>query len=186
LTNGPSYRLTGKTVTGVVGNDFWIEETDRSAAIRVTCTSAPGVTAGQTATVIGSLTPSGGQRVLSATSVTPGGPTTAIRPLGVIERSVAGKGVNTDTPSISTGTGLYNVGMLVRIAGSAGNPFTNGTANYFYLDDGSGLADGVKAGIKVMCGANAPRSSGNVTVTGLVGVTGDRPVIIIRVPGDVN
>ena len=42
----------GKTVTGVVGNAFWIEETDRSAAIKVLFTGTAPVR-GHKVTVIG-------------------------------------------------------------------------------------------------------------------------------------
>jgi hypothetical protein len=75
--------------------------------------------------------------------------------------------------------------MLVRIAGSAGNSNTADPNNkFFYLDDGSGLADGAVPGIKVLCGSITPPSSGNKTVTGLVGVVGGKPVIVIRGAGD--
>jgi len=185
LTNGPSYKLTDKVVTGVVGNAFWIEETNRSAAIKVVYTGAMPVQ-GNKVDVSGVLDSSSGQRVLNATSWTDKGAGTAIAPLGVIERAAGGKGVNANTPAISGGTGLYNVGMLVRIAGSAGNSSVSDPNNkYFYLDDGSGLVDGAIPGIKVLCGTNAPKTSGNVTVTGLVGVVGGKPVIIIRGAGDI-
>jgi|GEM_PF-6389038 len=185
LTNGPSYKLTDKVVTGVVGNAFWIEETNRSAAIKVVYAGAMPVQ-GNKVDVSGVLDSSSGQRVLNATSWTDKGAGTAIAPLGVIERAAGGKGVNANTPAISGGTGLYNVGMLVRIAGSAGNSSVSDPNNkYFYLDDGSGLVDGAIPGIKVLCGTNAPKTSGNVTVTGLVGVVGGKPVIIIRGAGDI-
>jgi len=185
LTNGPSYKLTDKVVTGVVGNAFWIEESDRSAAIKVVYTGAMP-TQDRKVDVSGVLDSSSGQRVLNASSWTDKSAGTPIAPLGVIERAAGGKGVNANTPAISGGTGLYNVGMLVRIAGSVTNYSTaNPTDKYFYLDDGSGLVDGAIPGIKVLCGSNTPKTSGNVTVTGLVGVVGGKPVIIIRGAGDI-
>ncbi len=185
LTNGPFYKMVEKTVTGVVGNAFWIEETDRSSAIKVVY-SGTMPAQNHSVDVTGSLDSSSGQRVLNATAVTDNGAVDAIKPLGVIERSVGGKQVNANTPSITGGTGLYNVGMLVRIAGTAGNANTTDDNNkYFYLDDGSGLLDGAISGIKVLCGSVTPPSSGNVTVTGLVGVVGGKPVIFIRTATDI-
>jgi hypothetical protein len=180
-----AYSLSGKTVTGVVGNAFWIEETDRYAAIKVIW-SGTMPAQDHSVDVVGTLDASSGQRVLNASSVTDNGAGTAITPLVVVEKSAGGAGVNPDTPSITNGKGLYNIAILVRIAGAAGNSNTSDPNNkFFYLDDGSGLADGAIAGIKVMCGTVTPPSSGNKTVTGLVGVVGGKPVIIIRGAGDI-
>ena len=195
LANGPAYSLAGKTVTGVVGNAFWIEETNRSAAIKVTWTGAMPAR-DHSVNVAGVLDSSGGQRVLVASSVTDNGAATAIKPLGVVEKSAGGKAVNTDTPSITDGKGLYNIAILVRIAGTAGNANTIDPNNkYFYLDDGSGLLDGTTPGIKVLCGSVAPPvypppsepvTLAGVTVTGLVGVVGGKPVIVIRDSNDIR
>jgi hypothetical protein len=186
LTNGPSYRLTDKVVTGIVGNAFWIEETDRSAAIKVIWNGTMP-TKDNKVIVSGVLDSSSGQRVLNASSVTDNGAATAIKPLGVVERSAGGAGINANTPSITDGKGLYNIGTLVRIAGTAGDSSISDPNNkFFYLDDGSGLTDGATAGIKVLCGSIAPATSGNKTVTGLVGVVGGKPVIIIRGAGDIQ
>ena len=182
LSNGPAYKLTDKVVTGVVGGAFWIEERDRSAAIKVVYSGT--VNQNQRVDVTGVLDSSSGQRVLVASSVTEfgfGAPV-LIKPLVVVERAMGGKGINADTPAIVNGSGLYNIGMLVRIAGSVG--FAG--ANFFYLDDGSGLTDGANMGIKVLCGAVTPPASGTKTVTGLVGVEGGKPVLIIRGIGDIQ
>jgi hypothetical protein len=185
LTNGPAYSLSDKVVTGVVGNAFWIEETDRSAAIKVIFTSGTPVK-NRKVDVAGVLDSSSGQRVLNASSAADKGAATAIKPLGVVERSAGGKGVNANTPSITDGKGLYNIAMLVRIAGAAGSSDTADPNNkFFYLDDGSGLLDGAIAGIRVLCGSVAPPSSGNVRVTGLVGVVGGKPVLTIRDSSDI-
>ncbi len=183
--NSGAYSLSGKTVTGVVGNAFWMEEEDRSSAIKVAWTGT--MPAQDTkVSVAGTLDASSGQRVLVASSVTLGDATTPIKPLGVVEKSAGGAGVNADTPSITNGKGLYNVGMLVRIAGSVTASDSSDPNNkFFYLDDGSGLTDGANAGIKVLCGSATPPASGNKTVTGLVGVVGGKPVLTIRGATDI-
>ena len=110
-----------------------------------------------------------------------------LRQKAEITLHVKGKGINADTPGVATGVGLYNVAMLVRIAGAAGQSNVSDPANkYFYVDDGSGLVDGTTPGIKVLCGSVTPPSSGNVTVTGLVGLAGGKPVIIIRDSNDIR
>jgi len=186
LANGPAYILSDKVVTGVVGNAFWIEEEDRSAAIKVIYNGTMPAK-DHKVTVTGVLDSSSGQRVLNASSVTDNGAATPIKPLFVVEKSAGGAGINANTPGITDGVGLYNIGMLVRIAGAAGNANTSDPNNkYFYLDDGSGLTDGAIPGIKVLCGTVTPPSSGNKTVTGLVGVVGGKPVIVIRGSGDIQ
>ncbi len=185
-SNGPGYKLTDKVVTGVVGNAFWIEETDRYAAIKVIWNGTMPAQ-DHAVNVTGVLDSSSGQRVLNASSVTDKGAATPIKALGVVEKSAGGAEINTDTPSITNGKGLYNIGMLVRIAGSASNANTADPNNkFFYLDDGSGLVDSAIPGIKVLCGSVAPPSSGAKTVTGLVGVVGGKPVIVIRGAGDIQ
>ena len=75
---------------------------------------------------------------------------------------VGGSRFNENTPSVSNGIGLYNIGMLARIAGSVTYSNTQDPqTQYFVLDDGSGLDDGDgHAGIKVVCGTATPPSSG--------------------------
>ena len=183
LANGPAYQLINKAVTGVVGGAFWIEECDRSAALKVIYDGI--VTAGHVVDVIGALDSSSGQRVLVAGAVADRGalaPANAIRPLVVTERSAGGRAVNANTPSVAGGSGLYNVGMLVRIAGRVGGA----GVGFFYLDDGSGLTDGENAGIKVLCGVITPPASGTKTVTGMIGVEDSKPILTVRGAGDIQ
>lgn len=179
--NSTVYGLDNKTVTAVWSDGFWIEEADRTAGIKVAWTGSPSVSAGDSVDVFGTLSASA-ERILTASFVTNhGAAAEAIKPLGVIGRSSGGKGVNADTPGATDATGLYNVGLLVRIAGKA----ANAGSNFFYLDDGSGLTTGGISGIKVLCGSLSPASSGTQVVTGVVGIEAGKPVIYatsIRTP----
>jgi len=184
-SNGPAYSLTGKTVTCVAGNAFWIEETNRTAGIKVIYNGTMPAK-DHSVDVTGVLDSTSGERVLNASSVVDHGATGSISALGVVERAAAGRSVNADTPSIVNGTGLYNVGLLVRIAGKATNANSSDPNNkYFYLDDGSGLLDGPTSGIKVVCGSVTPPSSGVVRVTGVVSVVAGKPVLVIREGSDI-
>ena len=184
-TNGPAFILSNKSVSGVVDGAFWIEETNRSAAIKVVWSGSPIVIQDHGVDVTGVLDSSSGQRVLVAGSVTDKGALAdenKIKPIVVVERAAGGKAVNADTPSISNGTGLYNIGMLVRIAGNV----TSSDTGFFYLDDGSGLTDGSNTGIKVICGSVTAPTSGTKTVTGLVGIENGKPTLTIRGIGDIQ
>ncbi len=67
LPDGQMIRLAGKTVTAVYSGCFYIEEIDRTSAIRVTSTTP--VSAGDVASVIGKLATIDGERVINASSV---------------------------------------------------------------------------------------------------------------------
>lgn len=183
--------LSGKVVTACVGGAFWIEETDRSAALKVFWPGA--IARGRAVNVYGSLQGLTTQRVMFATVVEDLGvsPLTVF-PVGMAQRSIGGSAVNENTPGISGGAGLYNIGMLVRVAGTV--TYSNSDdpdARYFILDDGSGLDDGNgHAGIKVICGTANPPTSGIVRVTGIIDtetVAGRIvPVILVRDPAEIN
>ena len=181
-----AYKLSAKAVSGAVSGAFWIEEANRSAAIKVVWSGTPAAAQDHSVDVIGTLSVVGGQRILTASSVTDHDlitdETLLIKPITVVERAAGGKAINANTPSIASGTGLYNIGMLVRIAG---NVTASGTG-FFYLDDGSGLMDGENMGIKVLCGSVTVPTEGTKTVTGLVGVESGKPVLIIRAAGDIQ
>jgi len=186
LANGPAYALTDKTVTGVVGSAFWMEETDRSAAIEVTWT--------------GTMADRGPQCGRDGHARFIERPARARREHGDGQgRCYRGQASGRDREKRGRQgrqrqhsehhrcKGLYNIAMLVRIAGTAGDSNTADPNNkYFYLDDGSGLVDSGNPGIKVLCGSVTPPSSGNVIVTGLVGVVGGKPVIVIRDSDDIR
>lgn len=175
--NNALYNLTGKVVTAVLPGAFWMEEPNRSAAIKVLYT--PDATAGGAVARVGDLVSvtgaalmtMGNQRVLVAGTVSDGGPAAApIAPVTMVSRSVGGKAPNANTPSISNGIGTYNVGLLVRVCGLMTYRETIDPQNlWFDLDDGSGMMDGVNKGIRILTGTNYPPVAGFMSVTGIVG-----------------
>ncbi len=76
------------------------------------------VSAGHLVTVAGALGLSGTQRALFADTVLDLGPGDTPRPLFTVVRALGGSDPNASTPGITGGKGLYNIGLLVRIAGS--------------------------------------------------------------------
>ncbi len=183
--------LSGKVVTACVGGAFWLEETDQSAALKVLWPAA--IARGHAVNVYGSLQGLTTQRVMFATVVEDlGASPFTVLPVGMIQRSIGGGAINENTPGISGGNGLYNIGLLVRIAGTVTRSDSDDPDNkYFVIDDGSGLDDGNgHAGIKVLCGAGTPPSSGTVSVTGVIDAETDGgkvlPVIIVRDPSEIN
>jgi len=189
--DGVSLSLPNKVVTACTDGAFWIEETDRTAALKVLW---PGtVSRGHAVNVYGELHGLTAQRVFNATFVEDLGATyQPVLPVGIIQRAIGGSAINENTPGISNGTGLYNIGMLVRIAGTVTYSNTDEPqSKYFVLDDGSGLTDGNgHAGIKVNCGSATPPSSGTARVTGVVDAETDgervAPVIVVRDPAEIN
>ncbi len=180
--------LAGKTVTASGSGAFWIEETDRTAAVKVIY--GDPAARDHLVNVYGTLDSTGTQRALVAGYIEDLGTASPISALGMIERTLGGAGFNASTPGISSGTGLYNVGMLVRVAGVVTFADTGDPQNkYFYIDDGSGLSDGSHAGVKVLCGAIDPPSSGLATVCGVVDTAKPGanvvPVLVIRDSADI-
>lgn len=187
-------QITGKTVTGAFANDsFWIEETDRTAAMKIVYPTTNANWQGHAVTVVGSLSSTTRPRTLVATNVTDLGAIAPVKPLEVVLRSVGGSKFNSKTLSITNGVGLYNAGLLVKIAGKVSFADNTSPSNkFFYVDDGSSLviSDGSgKAGVKVKCGTVTAPTTGAITVTGIVSIesspNGYVPVLIIRSAADI-
>jgi hypothetical protein len=176
---------SGKVVSAVWPNgSFWIEETSRHAGIRVQVSGSTywyfdnsaksAVAAGDVVDVYGSLAcPLGADRVLNASYVRDRtvGSGTAIRPLGISQRYIVGEGASANTPGLPSGRGVYNAGLLVRVAGAVVG--TSG-ADYFFLDDRTYAAG---SGIRILSGGLPVPTSGTKVVTGVVGMVAGEPVI---------
>ena len=179
--------LYGKTVTGAVGGAFWIQEPHMYgyAAIKVIWNGSLIIAQGHSVDVVGTLDASSGQRVMIARAVEDNGVVSdddKVEPITMVGRAIGGKAINAFTPGVTNGTGLYNIGMLVRTVGKV----TTSGADFFFLDDGSGLKDGENTGIKVLCGSVTPPTEGTKTVTGVVDLQNGKPVLIIRGTGDIQ
>ncbi len=193
ISDGQPLTLTNKAVTAAFANDsFWIEESDRTAAMRVLWPSTSAAWLDHAVTVTGTLDSSARPRTLIASIVDDLGPASPIvNPLEMVIRSIGGADFNAQTRGITSGTGRYNIGLLVRVAGSVSfaDNVTDPNNRYFYLDDGSPVASSGHTGVKVRCGAISAPTSGAVKVTGVVSVeessAGYVPVLIVRGASDI-
>lgn len=186
LVDGLSIR--NKVVTAALDGAFWLEEADRSAAIKVI--SSATVAKGDIVSVAGMLGMLGTQRVLFASLVENHGRGTVPAPVAMVQRALGGSAFNSITPGVTGGIGLYNIGLLVRCWGTVTYSDSSDPNNRFFcIDDGSGLTHGGYPGVLVRCGSVLPPSSGIVSVTGVIGSESDGgrvvPVILIRDAADI-
>lgn len=175
LPDGALTDLVGKTVSAVFTSDgcIYVQEPDRSSGIRV-ATTMTGLAVGDVLNVSGAVS----TRVLSGrraerqitgaavTKVSSGGP---CDPVGMTCAAVGGAATD-EIPGVKTGTGLNNMGLLVRTAGEV----TYKSGLYIFVDDGSGVENlfGTSVsttGVMVRCAVTPAVSVGDtVSVTGIV------------------
>ena len=140
-TDGRTYALENKRVTwiDIINNQFYVEDQDGNSGILVNGETANDLPC--SADISGQIvTSSQGERNISDGSfvITPGG--LLPNPRGMANRSLGGSSFNTYTLGSPAGNGLNNIGMLVRTWGKVTE--VDSTDGFFYLDDGSHLADG--------------------------------------------
>lgn len=63
-----------------------------------------------------------------------------VTPVGVTSRSIGGAAYNEYTPGVEGGSGLNNIGVLVRMWGVV--TYVDQSGKFFYIDDGFGRIDG--------------------------------------------
>ena len=146
-------------VTASFGDCIYIEDSDKTSGIRVD-TTAYGE--GALLHMAGFLSLAGGERRLSAYSVTAPDSTSVpdLRAMG--NKSLGGGLLNSYTPGITGGISVNTVGLLVRTWGKV---LESGTG-YFIIDDGSG------ANLKVTVpgGVDPPAQGLFAVVTGICSV----------------
>ena len=153
--------IWGARVTAAFPGEFWIEQPDRSAGLRIV--SGEPVSEGDMVVVTGHVTQAGGDRAIADALVT------------VLERGSAPAPVGISNRSAGTEMAL---GLLVRVWGkrkAAGD-------GWFTVDDGSGLP------VTVRCDpfTAAPPEGQFAVATGVLSRDGEgSPVVRIRRPEDI-
>ncbi|MBI2843553.1 MAG: carboxypeptidase regulatory-like domain-containing protein [Armatimonadetes bacterium] len=121
-------------VTAKFGDTFYIEEDDRSVGIRV---DLPGntVSVGQKVAVSGTLKvdQATGEVYIEATGASDSG-MGSIEPVGMTNKALGG-GNDGLQQGVQGGSGLNNIGLLVRTTGKVSQP----SPGVFSIDDGSGV-----------------------------------------------
>lgn len=162
-----SYLDPGENQLLGTGNWAWVIDPDRASGLKIDNSLIPPVApatdppkldalvpGGKVLKMKGRLTvPTDGARLLQLVEL----PTYQAGQLSDIPSFLAmpakafGGGYAGGTPGVVGGIGLNTDGLLIRVAGTASGYGTDGTWEWFYLDDGSGIVnEGGHIGIKVL------------------------------------
>ncbi|MBI2841773.1 MAG: chitobiase/beta-hexosaminidase C-terminal domain-containing protein [Armatimonadetes bacterium] len=154
--DGQDAATNAVAVTAVFGDSFYVEELDRSAGIRV---DLPGHTAavGRTVLVMGKIMTDAvtGERYIQGEIMGDAGEG-GVEPLIVTGKSLGG-GPSGLQEGVESGSGLSNIGLLVKATGRVISP----ADGVYYLDDGSGV------NVKVTTMGALPTENSYVAVTGI-------------------
>ena len=171
--DGTRVALTDMVVTAIVtqpSNAVCVQDADRSSGIRVLPDALPpALRVGDVVTVHGDLSTTEGERVISGATITRTGSTTAPVPLGITNKSQGGSDWHYDADTgagqrgVTGGSGLNNVGLLVRTWGNVKEFDPSTTPAWFVIDDGSGS----DVRCEVPSGVAVHRTWSHVAVTGI-------------------
>lgn len=156
VNDGVRVAIAG-SVTAIFSDAAYVEELDRSSAVRVEPASKFDASAlKKSVTVAGVLATIDGMRTIIADTVNVGS-TSALAPLGVTNRSVT-----------AGGSGLSNAGLLVKLWGLVTHQELVGGKYYLYVDDGSGVTSDLAGVSGVRVGpVSASHTDEYVGVTGI-------------------
>lgn len=136
--DGETVSLPPKPVSASAGQSYWLQEPDRSSAIRVLSGALPAP--GSLRQVTGILSTADGERrilVISEAHADEGDPVTALK---MRSSWAGGRAFNEHTPGVEGGIGVNTIGLLAEVWGS----LTASQEALFYLDDGCALSDGTE------------------------------------------
>lgn len=148
LPDGALVRLRDRVVSAAFADCFYIEEPDRSSAMRVDGMSVYYVSRGDVVEISGVLTTQSGERTILVNSDVPTHFVTTLdsgyalpRPLGMNNKAIGGGNAGPYTPGVGLSAGLNNTGLLVTVWGTTTTNVSYGQYgdSIYYLDDGSGL-----------------------------------------------
>lgn len=184
--DGTEVNLTAKSVSFAQTDLFYIEEEDRSCGLLVAKPDHK-LAAGFKADVTGTMkTNADGERYIDGqTALRAGSEFERINPLLVNCKSIGGSDWHYDPNTgagqrgIDNGTGLNNIGLLVKVAGNV--TYVDRVNGIAYIDDGSALTDGntlvsgcsAAIGVRVILppGTSMSQENSSVQFVGVVSTT---------------
>ena len=170
--DGTGVSITGKVVTRDFGDFFAIAEIDRSSGILVK--GQWTLTPGTIVAVKGILkSTDSGERIIEPSDVTPGligNPGNEPVELRLSNGAVSGSDLGVNTPGVTNGVGLNNVGNFVATWGKV----LESGADWFYITDGTSLSDGTGTygGLRVECPGITPPTPSQTTRYLVKGISG--------------
>ncbi len=163
---GEDVAVTNAVVTGVYSAAseymFYIEQADRSSGIKVLCSQQPSVTDGTIVSLQGEVATDSvsGEKEITLGSIQSATSGAVLGALGMSNQGVS---------SWFSGVGLVTQGLLVKTWGRV--TAVDGNSQWFYIDDGTGFADGSSVGCSgIRC--NYSFNYGAINVGDCVAVTG--------------
>lgn len=168
LSEGSFVLFQDVVVSKVSGTDFWVQEKDRSAGIRVNVTSgSPTITQDTLVDLQGTLTVTATEKYVKAAGADISAPGAAFTAVPVIVRGSDAGGL-----SVTGGSGTPNDGLLATIAGKVTD---SDFYSYLYVDDGSPAindsgtgAKGIKVDLTTGTFGALPSAGQYVKVTGVL------------------
>lgn len=148
--DGAEVYIPRGVVTAVFGDYFYVESENRESGIRVV-KPGHGKTIGDRVDVSGQMgTNEHGERYIAATTLLDNG-SGAVAPVGMTNKAVGGAACPGQI-GVTDGTGLNNIGLLVKTSGvctlnlaAPGNGPDYYGVYYLFIDDGSGLTSWYRA-----------------------------------------
>ena len=163
LVDGITVEISDVVVTAVFPEAFYIQNTDRTAGIKVLMSNAP-VSEGELISISGVISTSNGERQIVQPNITISFDVASIAmgALGMSNRHLGGGPIGDLANGVDKGVGLNNIGLLVRTWGNV-TSVVAGTDPRIIIDDGSGVGVTVLVG----SGTSLPAVGSTVTVTGI-------------------
>ena len=127
--------LDGNIVSANFTNQFYLEDANRLSGILVDATSPDE---GRRVSIAGKLTTVGGERTLTDVTVFTGDQIGVPLPRQMVNRILGGSDMYANTPGVTGGIGINNIGLLVGTTGRV----THVDTGFCYIDDGCGIQDG--------------------------------------------
>ncbi|MEI6914772.1 MAG: PQQ-binding-like beta-propeller repeat protein, partial [Armatimonadota bacterium] len=136
-SDGIAVYLTNKIVTAVFNDSFYIQEPNRSAAIKVIPTNSTMPAEGDTISLAGSLINDNGEKSVRMTTMLVQQHGEAAKSIFMLISNLGGSAPSQSIPGVTGGNGVNTIGMLAEISGRV----LSVSGGSWLMDDGSPAVD---------------------------------------------